>query len=297
MDVAVSHHEGGAADNSPATDSGFITIFNRDTGAFIREIQNPAPQQDDYFGGGAMAMSGDKLVVGSPADADTTTDGGQQTYNANTWGSGTVYVFDVTDGSLLHTIANPNSSGNAKHDKFGGAVAIDGDKLVVGAHNEGKSSNYDSNNNGTNVDESAGAAYFYDLSSSSPTTATYTISGAQGDRLGTSVGISGNYVVLGSPGHDAVAGHPNVTNQGDGEARIYQFSNGSLITTLANPDVGTEDNNMPVGDVFGYAVAIDGYTTGGAVFVSAPRETATRTPAAGVTLYTDDGMVYKYVGS
>ena len=209
--------------------------------------------------------------------------------------SGTVHVFDVTDGSLLHTIANPNSSGNVKHDEFGGAVALDGDKLVVGARYEGKSGNYNSST-GANIDESAGAAYFYDLSSSSPTTATYTISGSQGDRLGTSVDISGNYVVIGSPGHNAVAGHPNVTHQGDGEARIYQFSNGNLITTLTNPNVGTEDNNMPVGDIFGYAVAIDGYTTGGAVFVGAPKETATRT-VPGVTLNTDDGMVYKYIGS
>lgn len=294
--VAVSHHEGGTANNSPATGSGFVTIFHRDTGAFIREIQNPYPQRYDYFASGAMAMSGDKLVVGSPNDGDvTTTDGSDVSYSGSTWKSGSVMVFDVTDGSLLHTIDNPNTTGNAKWDSFGNAVAIEGDKLVVGARYEGQSSNFNSSN-GDNIDESKGAVYFFDLSSNTPTTATYTKLGAQGDRLGTSVAISGNYVVAGAPGHNAPNDGTIATHQGDGEVKIYQFSDGSLKKTFDNPNVVSTDSGLPGGDVFGEAVAIDGYTSGGIVMVGAPREEATRT-VSGVTIGDNDGMLYKYVGS
>ena len=58
-----------------------------------------------------------------------------------------------TSASLLHTLHNPNAYGTSADDNFGEAVAISGNHVVVGVHNEDDA-------NGT----SSGKAYVYQIS-------------------------------------------------------------------------------------------------------------------------------------
>ena len=66
--------------------------------------------------------------------------------------SGKAYIFDVTTGSLLQTLNNPNAYSTAATDYFGQSVAISGNRVVVGAHGEDDAGGTDS-----------GKAYIYTL--------------------------------------------------------------------------------------------------------------------------------------
>jgi len=83
-----------------------------------------------------VAIDEDTLVVGAPYDADMGTD------------SGSAYVF-MRSGSTWSEQAKLTASDGAEGDRFGFAVAIDGDTIVVAADLE--------NENGTN----SGAAYVF----------------------------------------------------------------------------------------------------------------------------------------
>ena len=78
----------------------------------------------DNFGT-SVAISGNLAVIGSGFEDDA---GGTN--------SGKAYIFDVTTGSLLHTLHNPNAYGTSDDDHFGYSVAISGNHVVVGAYNE-----------------------------------------------------------------------------------------------------------------------------------------------------------------
>ena len=70
----------------------------------------------------AVAISGNLAIVGAFGEDDA---GGTN--------SGKAYIFDVTTGSLLHTLHNPNADGTSISDWFGHSVAISGNRVVVGA--------------------------------------------------------------------------------------------------------------------------------------------------------------------
>ena len=50
--------------------------------------------------------------------------------------SGKAYIFNVTSGTLLHTLDNPNAYGTSFNDRFGWSVAISGNYAIVGSRSE-----------------------------------------------------------------------------------------------------------------------------------------------------------------
>ena len=108
--VAVSAR--GNDGRSEAAGGGFhgsVTIVDAATGERARTIYNPAPSRtsggDDF--GSHIASLGDKLVVASTAHNDGAT---------STPRAGMIFAFDISTGSLLYTIANPDPDTN---DVFG----------------------------------------------------------------------------------------------------------------------------------------------------------------------------------
>ena len=76
----------------------------------LHTLNNPnayGTSANDWFGE-AVAISGNYAIVGAYGEGDA---GG--TY------SGKAYIFDVTTGSLLHTLHNPNAYGTSAYDYFG----------------------------------------------------------------------------------------------------------------------------------------------------------------------------------
>lgn len=112
----------------------------------IQTYNNPnayGTSANDQFGA-SVATDGNYAIVGAFYDGDA---GGTD--------SGKAYIFDVTTGSLLHTLHNPNAYGTSDSDYFGYSVAISGNYAVVGAWGEGE---------GDAGGTDSGKAYFYQIS-------------------------------------------------------------------------------------------------------------------------------------
>ena len=140
-------------DETPVTgdngiSSGKAYIFNVTTGALVHTLNNPntySTSADDRFGW-SVSISGNYAIVG--ALGEDVPGGG-----ASGFESGKAYIFNVTTGALLRTLDNPNPFNSAYQDYFGVAVAISGNRVIVGASGEDDAG-------GT----SSGKAYTYTLS-------------------------------------------------------------------------------------------------------------------------------------
>jgi hypothetical protein len=183
---------------------------------------------DDRFGY-AVAISGNYAIIGAYYEDDAT--------GSN---SGKAYIYDVTTGSLLHTLDNPNAYSTSGNDYFGRSVAISGNYAIVGAW-------YEDDAGGTQ----SGKAYIFDVATG---TLLHTLGNPNAygtsadDWFGLSVSISGNYAIVGARLEDEASG------SNSGKAYIFDVATGTLLHTLDNPNAyGTviEDN-------FGWSVAIYG---------------------------------------
>jgi len=232
-------------DVGSTTDQGSVYIFTRQGNVWGREKLIPAPNeaQDEEFGG-ALALSGDTLVV-----ADERSD----VWSTN---RGAVYVLARNkDGEdqwgVVRTLAN---SGGGYGDLFGSSVAIDGDLLVAGA--------WFADSGGT-VTTNEGAVYVFARNSGGADQWGHVkklVAGddTAGDHFGHAVAISGDTVVVGAPDDDVVstdAGAAYVFSRNQGGN-----NNWGQVKKLTGSDIAWEDN-------FGTAVAIHGDL----IFVGSPR--------------------------
>ena len=87
----------------------------------ITTFPNPNPEAADYFGY-AIGIAGTRIVVGAYFD------------NAGAAHSGSAYVFDLASGTPVTPVAILQNPSPAPGDRFGWAVAVDGNIAVVGAH-------------------------------------------------------------------------------------------------------------------------------------------------------------------
>jgi hypothetical protein len=195
-------------------------------------LDNPnayGTSESDFFGI-SVAISGNYAIIGARSEDDA---GGTS--------SGKAYIFDVTTGSLLHTLDNPNAYATSQFDQFGQSVAISGNYAIVGAYLENDAGGNDS-----------GKAYIFDVTTGSllhtlDNPRPYGASSA-GDLFGESVAISGNYVIVGA----RYAYEANGSRSG--KAYIFDVTTGELLYIVNNPRApGTTQANE-----FGGSVAIDG---------------------------------------
>ena len=179
---------------------------------------------DDYFGF-SVSVSGDTTVVGAYQDDD----GGTE--------SGSAYVF-VRSAGVWRQQAKLTASDAAAWDLFGKAVSVSGDTAVMGA--------VEDDDGGS----SSGSAYVFVRSGTTwSLQAKLTASDAVAfDRLGRSVSVSGDTVVIGAFG----------TNEaGDATGSAYVFvRNGTTWSEQARlwPSDGAQ------GDYFGLSVSVSGDT-------------------------------------
>ena len=118
------------------TDSGTAYVYNTTNGlwtdtSLLHTLFNPAPSNYDEFGDD-VSISGNYAIVSAPFDSTVGSV------------SGTVYIFDVTTGTLLKTINDPNAFGTATYDRFGWSVGISGNYVIVGAMSEDDAGDNDS---------------------------------------------------------------------------------------------------------------------------------------------------------
>lgn len=217
-------------DDAGGTSSGVVYVFNVTTGALLRTIYNPndyGTSAGDVFGL-SLALDGNYAIISSYVES-----------TASYVSAGVVYIFNVTTGALLHTIANPNAAGTPSYDSFGLKVAIKGNYAIVGASQE------DVGGSGS------GIAYIFNVTTgalvhtlnnpNAYSTVTY-------DNFGLTVAIDTDYALVATPQEDDAGGSSS------GAAYIFSVATGALVRTITNPNVyGTSAS-----DVFGKGGAITG---------------------------------------
>jgi hypothetical protein len=174
------------------------------------------------------------------------------------------------DWTLTTQQAKIQSSDIYLGDRFGHSVAIDGDTAIVGAFLKLKEG-------GGNE---AGAAYVFTRSGTTWTQQAKLLPDVleDYDNFGSSVGISGDTVVIGSRGDRSPAGLP-----WSGSAYIFTRS-GTTWTQQAR----IQPSEVEQSDYFGYSVAIDGDT----VVVGAQLEDTGADGAGSAYIYTRSGTTW-----
>jgi len=186
-----------AAGVPSGSNHGYVEIFDASNGQFLRTLNNPQPSSLDYFGT-TVRISGDYICISTPNE-DSPTFG---------YDTGVVYVFNITDGSLLQTITPTIATGS-----FGMDISVSGKYLAISdyAHVPGRTTDY------------PGRAFVYDMTDGSllytannPTPVDY-------DFMGQSVSISGGSLIT-------VA-----RNDGQNQAHVWKAPLGSTQLPYVAP--------------------------------------------------------------
>jgi len=239
--IAGAPYDGGSPSTTTSR-SGRAYIFDLSTGTVVYNLANPNPYgtiNNDLFGWAVGISKTNYAIVSAYAEDEA---GGNS--------SGKAYVYDLSDGSLLYTLDNPNAYSTVAGDAFGYSAAISDTHAIVGAR-------YEDDANGSN----AGKAYIFDMSDGS---LLYTLDNPfddgsnANDYFGQYVAITTTHALVAAPGK-SIDGNNN-----SGKAYVYDLSDGSLLYTLDNPNAyGTTEN-----DFYAYnGIALnDSYAVVGAAF-------------------------------
>jgi hypothetical protein len=180
---------------------------------------------NDVFGF-SVSVSGDYAIVGAYWDDDNGID------------SGSAYIFEVNETNCgeWNQRAKLKASDGYEWDYFGASVSISGDETIVGA--------YFDDDKGSD----SGSAYIFkrDGASWNQQAKLVASDGADGDRFGCSVSISGDYAIIGACYDD---------DNGDGSGSAYIFKRNGTSWSQQAKLVAPDGNDW---DTLGFSVSIDG---------------------------------------
>jgi hypothetical protein len=262
-DSAAVGINGDDTDNS-AIDAGAVYVFARDaTGIWSQQAYLKASNTGSIDGfGGAVALDGDTLAVSANLeDSGAVGVNGDQTDN-NGQDSGAVYVFTRDSAGAWIQQAYLKASNANAGDRFGGAIALSGNTLVVGAAYERSKSTGVDGNQASNSWSEAGSVYVFtrneagDWSQQAYLKASNT---GSGDRFGDAVVLSGDTLVVGAPLEDSAARGIDgfqADNRGLSSGAAYIFSRDSMGTWTQQAYL--KGSNSETQDRFGHSLALDG---------------------------------------
>lgn len=204
--------------------SASIFQYNGANWVFMQKLTDPAGLYEDYFGQ-SVAISGNYAIVGAYGDDEPILNQGSASiyhYNGSSW----VFMQKLTDPAAGFI------------DYFGFSVSISGDFAVVGSYWDDV---------GSNGNQGSALVYHYNGSNWVFMQKILDPTGASGDFFGTSVSISGSYMIVGAD-YDAVG-----TNPSQGSACIYQYNGAdwAFMQKLTDATGGPHD-------YFGNSVSISG---------------------------------------
>jgi hypothetical protein len=210
---------------------------------------------------GAVALSGDTLVVGSPSESSSATGINGNQADTSAAQAGAVYVFVRTPAGWSQQAYLKASNARAGA-RFGAALALSGDTLVVGSRNESSKS---AGINGDQTDASAGstgAAYVFTRTGGVWSQQAYikASNARPGALFGASVALSGDTLVVGSPsessGSIGINGNQADTSAGlSGAAYVFTRTGGAW-----SQQAYLKASNTRAGANFGVPVALSGDT-------------------------------------
>ena len=169
---------GAPLDSRRVVFAGEVYVFDALSGELAFSLESPDSGMFGSSGlfGTAVDISGDKIVVGAPIEG-----------SEFGFGPGSVYVFSRT-GQFERTLELPTGAIG-----FGGSVALDGNRLLVGATGT------------TTSDQRAGQVYLFDASTGQLTEVFNDPSPINSDNFGSSVAISDKFAAIGS-GASSISG-------------------------------------------------------------------------------------------
>ncbi len=204
--------------------AGAAYLFDASTGALIRKTLAPDGAVNDEFGY-SIAVGDGVVAVGAIKDDDGAAS------------SGSVYIFNLADGSLNRKI---NASDPGVADQFGFSVAIDNGILAVGSNQD----NIGNNDNGS--------AYLIDIATGNELFKLTASDTAREDQFGWSIDIDDGVVVVGSHQDDDLGSL-------SGSAYLFDAATGTQIAKMLPSNGGPSE-------YFGSSVAIDnGIAVGGSI--------------------------------
>ena len=214
---AVAVHENTLAVGAPESGAGQAFVYTRNGAAWTLQGGALAPTGPGTSGakfGSSVDVQDDRLVVGAPLydvnNGSVATDAGA--------------VFSYTRSGAVWTSAGRTdlAASAAAGDAFGHDVAIDGERLVVGAFNRASNGNL-----------AAGEAFAYGWKNNAWALETVSAPLASstpnaGDQLGYAVAISGDLAILGAP---QLNGRPSLPDTyGEGYAFVRDVSPPVVVT-------------------------------------------------------------------
>lgn len=221
--LAVSDSYLAIGDRTFDSSEGRVQLYNPATGAFIRTISNPNATSNDFFGDG-LAITSTRLIVGAPREDQVGTNSGTVycfnlsngnlvysinnpavatpaddrygwriaanedymivgAYNAS--GGGKAYIHDVSTGSLIHTLDNPNPYSTTSGDQFGYVVAMGDRYCAVSARLEDQSGF-----------DNSGKVYLYSILNGNLIKTLNNPDPAANDNFGDRVAMSSEYISI-----------------------------------------------------------------------------------------------------
>lgn len=249
-DSAATGVNGNQANNA-ASSSGAAYVFVRSRGAWVQQAYLKASNTGagDRFGS-SVAISGDTLVVGAPAERSPATgvngNGAEDSdYHID---AGAAYVFVRTGGTWVQQAYLKAS--NTQYDaQFGESVAVSGDTVVVGAPREsGVATGINGDQTPSVMGGNSGAAYVFVRSAGVWRQQAYlkASDSTSGIFFGSAVAASGDRIVVGAPWHGG---------EMQGAAYVFVRSGGAW-----SQQGRLRASNPGMSDRFGTSVAISGDT-------------------------------------
>ncbi|MEE4361038.1 MAG: cadherin-like beta sandwich domain-containing protein [Pseudomonadales bacterium] len=287
-------------DNS-AGNAGAAYVFERDGSGRWRQVaylKAGNTGAGDRFGA-AVALSGDRIAVGAPAEASAGFGLNADPFDDFAAEAGAVYVFARDGGGDWAQEVYLKASNTNAFDAFGSSVALDDDSLAVGAPGEASIATGVGGNQADNTAGDAGAVYLFTRTAGIWSQQAYLKASNTdaADGFGKALALRGDRLVVGAPGEASATGvQGNDTAPGAGAAYLFMRNNSGVWTQgqyLKAP-------NADAGDGFGTSLALAGQ----AIAIGAPREASNATgidgdatddtagDAGAAYLFLDDGASF-----
>jgi len=239
--------------------SGAAYVFKRVGSNWAQEAYLKASNAGAGLFGTAVAIQGDTVVVGAPAE-DSSSTGINGTPDELAPVSGAAYVF-IRSAAVWSQQAYLKASNTGREDHFGASLAIDGDTLAVGAWGEA------SNADGVGGDQAndalfSGAVYLFVrangiwvqqayIKASNPILSAY---------FGNSVALQGDLLAVGAWGESSAS-----TGLNGDESAGNQFKAGAAYLFRRSATTWTQQaylkaSNTERDDYFGYALGLNNGT-------------------------------------
>jgi FG-GAP repeat/S-layer homology domain len=240
--------------NEAAANSGAAFVYVRVDGVWSQQAYLKASTVDDLGGdnfGNAVAISGDTIVVGAELE-DSASASNEADNTAND--SGAAYVFTRTDGTWTQqAYLKPAVIDATGADRFGSAVAIDGDTIIVGARFEDSNGSGPTNNGMSN----SGAAYVFVRNAGVWSQQAYIKASnpdSTNDNFGENVAIDGETALIAASNEDG-NGTAQSDNSASGAGAVYVFTRTGAVWAQ---QAYLKASNVAQGDGFGSGVALSG---------------------------------------